>query len=273
MTVVEAGRTQNKDNTMTSEYTNSSSDPFGASLDQINNLINDLLSRYSSLRPVQEPKPEEDPLIQGYLSQYLGGARSLLNSYTSQQSGSRTRGLGASSTGGSPLSESEAYHQALKTLASEYSSKFGDAVEKAKSLRAAQYSQQSSDLGSLNDLLLTRNKLLSAQGDWLNNLTAQQYEVERSRAQGNLQAQTTAERNAGLNSDREQAQLAQDQALASEDKWRSLQAKARLVSRIGKGAAGWTNADDMLSDRLGVEFGYYQPWSRKLEIRMGGSKR
>ncbi len=193
MTGVEADHTQNKDNTMPSEYTNSSSDPFSASLDQINNLINDLLSRYSSLRPVQEPKPEEDPLIQGYLSQYLGGARSLLNSYTSQQSGSG-RGLGASSTGGSSLSESEAYHQALKTLASEYSSKFGDAVENARSLRDSQYSQQTSDLGSLNDLLLTRNKLLSAQGDWLNNLAAQQFEVERARAQDNLQAQKTAER-------------------------------------------------------------------------------
>ncbi len=107
----------------------------------------------------------------------------------------------------------------------------------------------------------------------MNNLAAQQFEVERARAQDNLQAQKTADDNARLNSDREQAQLAQDQALASENKWRSLQAKARLVSRIGKAAAGWTNADDMLSDRLGVDFGYYQPWSRKLEIRMGGSKR
>lgn len=258
---------------MPSENSYSSTDPFSASLDQINNLINDLLAGYSSLRPVQESKPEDDPLVQDYLSQYLGGARSLLNSYTSQPSGSRARGLGAASTGGSSLSESELYHQALKTMASEYSKKFGDAVKNARSLRDTQYSQQTSDLNSLNDLLLTRNKLLTAQGDWLNNLEARQYEVDRSQAQDNLQAQKTAERNTRLNSDRELAQLVQDQALAREDKWKSLQAKARLVSRIGKGAAGWTNADDMLSDRLGVEFGYYQPWSRKLEIKMGGSKR
>lgn len=250
----------------------SSSDPFSSSLDQINNLINDLLARYSSLKAPQPADSLDDPLIQDYLAQSFGGARSLVDSLGLQSGASTSRRV-TSSSSNPTLSQSELQHQALKQLAAEYSQKFSDAVKNAQSVRNAEYSQQKDALSGLNDLITARNRLVTAQADWLNQTAAQQFNRDQAGMQNDIQAQKAMQDAAKLNADLEQQKSAADARMADEAKWKALTTKARLVSRIGKTAAGWTNADDLASERLGVAFGYYQPWQRKFEIRMGTGRR
>lgn len=251
----------------------SSSDPFGFSLDQINALIKELLSKYSSLSTPQPTEAADDPLIQDYLAQTFGGANNLLDSYQRLGTGASTSRTRSASSTGPALSESELRHEALKQLAVEYSKKFGDAVKNAQSVRDSEYSRQRDALSGLNDLIATRNKLLGLQSDWLTKVADQQFSKDQANLQNEAQAQKAAQEAAKLNADSEQRQNAADAQMAQENKWRALTAKARLVSRIGKTAAGWTNADDLLSERLGVDLGYYQPWQRKFEIKMGAGKK
>lgn len=261
---------------MTTEYTystpltagsDSSSDPFSDSLDQINALIKELIAKYSSFRP-PDTTNGDDPLIADYLSQSLGGASGLIDRYAARSSASRVR-RGASSGQNPSLSESALHLQAMKLLASEYSKKFADAMKSAQSVRDSEYTRSKDALNSLNDLIANRNKLLSAKTDWLDKASDQQLSREQASLQDQIRNQKAQQETTRLNAEREQQQTARDEQLAKENKWRGLTSKARLASRIGKTAAGWTNADDLLSDRLGVEFGYYKPWDRKFEIRMG----
>jgi hypothetical protein len=261
---------------MTTEYTYStpigaefdtSSDPFSDSLEQINALIKELIAKYSTFRP-PDTANGDDPLVADYLSQTLGGARGLMDEYAARASASRAR-RGASSGQNAPLSESALHHQAMKLLASEYSNKFADAMKSAQSMRDGEYTRGKDALNSLNDLIANRNKLLSAKTDWVDKASNQQLSRDQASLQDQIRNQKAEQENARLNAEREQQQSARDEQLAKESKWRGLTSKARLASRIGKTAAGWTNADDLLSDRLGVEFGYYKPWERKFEIHMG----
>ncbi len=266
---------------MPSEYTYStpaapgadpSSDPFSFSLDQINTLIKELLAKYSSLTAPQPTDSADDPLIQDYLSQSLGGAKSLIDSYSVRGAASTSRRAAASSTNPA-LSESELQHQALKQLAAEYSKKFSEAVKNAQAVRNAEYGRQNDALSGLNDLITTRNRLLTSQTDWLTKTAEQKFNLDQASLQNETQAQKVAQETAKFYADLEQQKNAADAQMAKETKWKALTTKARLASRIGKTAAGWTNADDLLSDRLGVDFGYYQPWQRKLEIRLGTGKK
>jgi hypothetical protein len=266
---------------MPSEYTYStpaapgadpSSDPFSFSLDQINTLIKELLAKYSSLTAPQPMDSADDPLIQDYLTQSLGGAKSLIDSYSARGAASTSRRAAASSTNPA-LSESELQHQALKQLAAEYSKKFSEAVKNAQSVRNAEYGRQNDALSGLNDLITTRNRLLTSQTDWLAKAAEQKFNLDQASLQNDTQAQKVAQETAKLYADLEQQKNAADSQMAKENKWKALTAKARLASRIGKSAAGWTNADDLLSDRLGVDFGYYQPWQRKLDIRLGTGRK
>ena len=266
---------------MPSEYTYSapaapgsdpSTDPFSFSLDQINTLIKELLAKYSSLTAPQPVDSGDDPLIQDYLSQSLGGAKSLIDSYAVRDGASTSRRTTSSSTTAA-LSASELQHQALKQLAAEYSKKFSEAIKNAQSVRNAEYGRQNDTLKGLNDLITTRNRLLASQTDWLNKTSEQKFNQEQASLQNDTQAQKAAQETSKLNADLEQQKNAADSQMANENKWKALTAKARLASRIGKTAAGWTNADDLLSDRLGVNFGYYQPWQRKLDIRLGTGRK
>ena len=77
---------------MTADYTSSAPDPFATSLDQINTLINELLTKYSSFKAPDSSMGDDDPLIQAYLSQAYGGARDLADSYSSRTAGQTARG-------------------------------------------------------------------------------------------------------------------------------------------------------------------------------------
>ena len=246
-------------------------DPFATSLDQINTLINELLTKYSSFKAPESYMGDDDPLIQAYLSQAYGGARDRADSYSSRTAGQTARGSYGS--GNAALSQSEARHQALKALAAEYSSKYSDAVKNANSTRDSEYAASKDALASLNDLIANRNKLLAAQKDWLTKSDELQFNRDQASFSNDLASQENQREIARLNTEAEQRNADRDEKLAQENRWRSLTAKARLVSKIGRTAAGWTNSDDLLSDRLGVQLGYYSPWERKLEVRVGNTGR
>lgn len=246
-------------------------DPFATSLDQINTLINELLTKYSSFKTPESYRGDDDPIIQAYLSQAYGGALDLADSYSSRTSGQATRG--SYNAGNAALSQSEARHQALKSLAAEYSGKYGDAVKNANSTRESEYTARKDVLAGLNDLIANRNKLLAAQKDWLTKSDELQFNRDQASFQNDLASQENQREIARFNTEAEQRNAERDEKLSLENRWRSLTAKARLVSKIGRTAAGWTNSDDLLSDRLGVQLGYYDPWQRKLEVRVGNTGR
>ena len=246
-------------------------DPFATSLDQINTLINELLTKYSSFKTPESYRGDDDPIFQAYLSQAYGGALDLADSYSSRTSRQTARGSYNHANAG--LSQSEARHQALKALAAEYSGKYGEAVKNANSTRESEYTARKDVLAGLNDLIANRNKLLAAQKDWLTKSDELQFNRDQASFSNDLASQENQREIARFNTEAEQRNAERDEKLSLENRWRSLTAKARLVSKIGRTAAGWTNSDDLLSDRLGVQLGYYDPWQRKLEVRVGNTGR
>jgi hypothetical protein len=256
----------------TTQGDNMATDPFATSLDQINTLISELLAKYSSFKAPESSVGDDDSLIQDYLSQAYGGARNLVDSYTLSNSRKSARGS-YNNAGGAAISQSQARHEALKALAAEYSGKYGDAVKNANSVRESRYTASKDALASLNDLIANRNKLIAAQKDWLARSDELQFNREQATFKNDLASQENQRDIARLNTETEQRNAQRDDRLTLENRWRSLTAKARLVSRIGRTAAGWTNSDDLLSDRLGVQLGYYDPWQRKLEVRVGSTGR
>ena len=247
-------------------------DPFSASLDQINSLITELLNKYSSLRTPQPSVSDDDPQILDYLSTTYGGARGLAELYSSAQpAGLGTRG--AYNKAGGSISQSEAQLNALKALAAQYASKYSEAIKYASSKREADDRERKDTLTSLNDLIANRNKLVAAQNDWLASSDQLQFNREQASFANDLATQENRRQVEQFNADSERRNAQRDEQLALENRWKSLAAKARLVSRIGKTAAGWTNSDDLLSERLGVQLGYYEPWQRRLEVRMSAANR
>ncbi len=74
---------------------------------------------------------------------------------------------GANVVGGAPL-ESSLHHEALSTLARDYTNRFGEAMNYGKYVKSAQYDQLGDSVKNLENLLGLQQSYLSSQANWQN---------------------------------------------------------------------------------------------------------
>lgn len=222
------------------------------------------------------PKPD-DPDVQDYMEHILGGQRKSLDDYVAQAAGAGIKRGGLNVVGG-PALESSLHQAAMKSLAAGYADRFREAMSAAKSSREANYSQYKDAIQNLESALGLQKSFLTSQSDWQNRLGDTMHGDWRSDVDWNrdtpsreleLEAARSRLENERLQSvweaaDRGRALQEQEEM---EAKWTQLADKMGVASQVGQYGAGWTGADDMWAERLGVMMGYLKPWDRNLTVK------
>ncbi len=108
-----------------------------------------------------------DSAVKQYLAQTLGGERKVVDEYVRRAASAGIKRGGANVVGGAPL-ESSLHHQALSTLARDYTDRFGEAMNYGKYVKGAQSDQLGNSIKHLENLLGLQQSYLSNQANWQN---------------------------------------------------------------------------------------------------------
>jgi hypothetical protein len=220
----------------------------------------------------------DDPDVQGYMEHILGGQRKTLDDYVAQAAGAGIKRGGLNVVGG-PSLESSLHQMAMKNLATGYADRLREAMNQAKSQREAAYSESTDSLREIQSMLGLQHRFLTSQSDWQNRLGDTMHGDWRSDVDWNRE---TPSRDLQLESARRRIESerlhnvweAADRGREAqekeemESKWGLLAQKTGLASKAGQSTAGWTGADSLWSERLGVLMGYLKPWDRKLTAKI-----
>jgi hypothetical protein len=147
--------------------------PFATPASKLQSAISPLYDRVNQLAKrsgsfVAQPS---DSAVTQYLSRVLQGERNVVDEYVRRAaSAGITRG-GANVVGGAPL-ESSLHHQAMSTLARDYSNRFGEAMNYGKYVKNAQYDQLGDSIKNLENLLGLQQSYLSSKANWQNRVAS-----------------------------------------------------------------------------------------------------
>jgi hypothetical protein len=147
-----------------------------------------------------------------------------------------------------------------------------------QSERDARYSQYSDSMRNLESMLGLQKSLLTSQADWQSRLGDTMHGDWRSDVDWNREApgreldleearrRMENERLHNLWEAADRGRQVQEQD-DLETRWTQLADKMGLASQVGQYGAGWTGADNMWAERLGVMMGYLKPWDRNLTVK------
>jgi len=218
----------------------------------------------------------DDPEVGRYMENVLGGQRKTLDDYVRRAATAGIRRGGMNVMGG-PAYASSLHHDAMDNLARGYSDRFREAMDYNKYVKGSQYKQLQDHMTNLQDLLQIQHGFLSGQADWQSRVGDLMHsdwksDVDWNRAEPlrNVQMENVkrqwAQEDLHNLWERQDRQAATDAASEREGKWGQLLDKMRVMENAGRRGAGWTSADDLWMERLGVEIGYNKPWTRQLTL-------
>lgn len=243
----------------------------------------------------------DDPEVRDYMSNVLAGQRNVLDQYVRRASSEGARRGGMNVAGG-PAVRSAIHHDAMKSLAGDYSDRFQKAMDYNKYVKDTEYGQYADSVRELQNLVELQYRYAgTGAGSQARSASASSVGTRTSRAMPTASGGSSARQSssATVESDldrqrkaleleqlkqqmdmqrrrdvweREERSRKRDVQSARESDWSDLLNKAAQASNVGPYAAGLTTADELRAARLGVELGYMAPMQRSLRISLGPSR-
>ncbi|MBI5248420.1 MAG: hypothetical protein HY912_02900 [Desulfomonile tiedjei] len=207
----------------------------------------------------------DDTEVTGYMSHVLGGQRELMDEYVKRAATSGTRRGGTNAVGG-PAAGSSLHHDAMKTLASDYSNRFSQAMDYGRYAKGTQYGQERDRMKDLQNLFgIQHSYLTSSQSrqdriaelkhqDWLTMLSKTQSEpqvIQVAQSPESSPQQPSTAQTSGV-TDRQRASY--------EMRWKELLHKMDTVP------LHWSRGDQEQMDYLSTQLGYISPLKRSHSV-------
>jgi hypothetical protein len=192
------------------------------------------------------------------MAHVLGGQRKLMDQYVKGAANAGIRRGGMNAVGG-PTAGSSLHHEAMKTLASDYSNRFAQGMDYNRYVKGTLYGQERNRMNDLQSLFgLQRGYLTARQSrqdriaemkrqDWLTSLTKNPVVVQTPPATAPASNE---------NQPNQEAQLANQRRANLEMEWR------QLLHKMDANPYHFSRSDNEKLEYLGTQLGYMTPWKR-----------
>lgn len=279
--------------TRTRKYRFNYSASFGPDLlkapsDKIGDTIGDLTKQQDGYSVIARPN---DPEVRDYMSHILGGQRALMDEYV-QRASREGRSRGGMNVMGGPDFASSLHHDAMKSLASDYSDRFREAMDYNRTTKSTLYEQRRDRSKNLQNLFGIQLSYLSKRQDRQDTMGALQREDWLRQTERVLPSRTESQKSDDSQKLRPLAHSTQKQAVqelsptvavsqdsaqsdtsertraAADKRWLELQWK-ELLRKMDTQPLHWTRGDQERFDALGIQLGYTLPWKRSFNVKIG----
>ncbi len=211
----------------------------------------------------------DDPEVRDYMSNILGGQRKLMDEYVKRAANSGMRRGGMNAVGG-PALDSALHHDAMKSLASDYSNRFSEGMNYGRYAKGTRYGQERDRQQELQNLFgIQRGYLTARQNrqDRIAELQRQDWLTELAYARTKAEQAAPPPKPIVIREradSQDQARLEQFRA-GFEREWKNLLHKRDVDPHH------WTFGDQEQFEYLGIQLGYMTPWKRSLDVQLRSS--
>jgi hypothetical protein len=202
----------------------------------------------------------DDPEVGNYMAHILGGQRKLMDQYVKGAANAGIRRGGMNAAGG-PAAGSSLHHEAMKTLASDYSNRFSQGMDYNRYVKGTLHGEERNRMNDMQSLFgLQRGYLAARQSrqdrmaemkrqDWLTSLTKNPVVVQMPTAPAPAPAPKQTPAN-------QEAQLANQRRGELEMEWK------QLLHKMDANPYHFSRSDNEKLEYLGTQLGYMTPWKR-----------
>lgn len=237
-------------------------DLFKEPSEQISSTIQTLSKRGNQSDYVARPNDTE---VSDYMANILGGQRELMDEYVNRAATAGVRRGGTNAVGG-PAANSSLHHAAMKSLASDYSNRFSEAMNYNRYVKGTQYGQERDRMKDLQNLFGIQHSYLTSRQnrqdkiaaskhqDWLTMLSKTPSEPQV------IQVTSSPETVSKPSSPSQTTGLTDPQRGSYELRWKE------LIRKMDTEPLHWSRGDQEQMDYLSTQLGYISPLKRSHSV-------